>query len=161
MTGFLVAACASPNPTPEPRKSAIPIPTGRPIDPAITPVSVSDPFSAAGRALRDCLADQYLGPIAITGIGRIPHARDAVRYVPLTGLEPEIQTDDPAWIITYSGEVPMLKGGEDWIDPTCIVVAGHGGFYATGPVRNLGSGVVTAPVPPLVEPDLVLPSPLP
>jgi hypothetical protein len=123
---------------------------------SIEPVSLSNPSPEAAAALRICQVDT-IGPDMVSGMGRIPEARDAVRYVPLTGLEPEIQTDAPAWIVTFNGEVPMPKSGEIWIDPTCIVVGGGGGLYATGPVENSSSHVTVTPMPVKQQPDLALP----
>lgn len=134
------------------------------VEPATTtsvePVSLSHPSPEAADALRICQVDT-IGADKVSGMGRIPAARDAVRYVPLTGLEPEIQTDDPAWIVSFHGEVPMPKSGEVWIDPTCIVVGGDGGLYATGPVENTSSHITVTPLPAVQQPDLVLPALLP
>lgn len=123
---------------------------------SIEPVSLSHPSPEAAAALRICQVDT-IGPDMVSGMGRIPHARDAVRYAPLTGLEPEIQTDAPGWIVTFNGEVPMPKSGEIWIDPTCIVVGGDGGMYATGPVENTSTHLAVTPLPAKKQPDLALP----
>lgn len=104
---------------------------------------------------------ENLGPDLVSGMGRIDHARDAARYAPLTGLEPEIKTDAPAWIVTFKGDVPMPMTGEIWVDPTCIVVDGDGGFYATGPVKILSSKATVTPRPAKQQPDLALPPLLP
>jgi hypothetical protein len=132
-----------------------------PIDASIAAVSLSDPSPEAADALRICQVTENLGPDLVSGMGRIDHAREVVRYAPLTGLEPEIKTDAPAWIVTFKGEVPMPMTGEIWIDPTCIVVGGDGGFYATGPVQILSSKVTVTPVPAKQQPDLALPPLLP
>ena len=94
-------------------------------------------------------------------MGRIGHARDAVRYVPLTGREPEIASVAPAWIITFEGALPMPKSGDVWMDPICIVVGGTGGYSATGPVRIQSSGVTVTPLPAGEAPSLALPPLLP
>jgi len=94
-------------------------------------------------------------------MGRIGHARDAVRYVPLTGREPEIASVAPAWIITFEGALPMPKSGDVWMDPICIVVGGTGGYYATGPVQIQSSGVTVTPLPAGEAPSLALPPLLP
>ncbi|HET7678384.1 MAG TPA: hypothetical protein VFK38_11105 [Candidatus Limnocylindrales bacterium] len=94
-------------------------------------------------------------------MGKIPRARDVVRYAKLVGVEPEIQSNEPAWIVQFQGEVPMPMSGEIWTDPTCIVVGTDGGFYATGPVKNVGSGAVYTPLPPKQMPEFALPPLLP
>jgi hypothetical protein len=182
LLGILAAACTA-NPgqlasssaksastAPSPRASssanALASPAARPVtelpvDASIEPVSLSDPSSEAADALRICQVGDTIGSEMVSGMGRIDHARDAVRYVSLTGLEPEIQTDAPAWIVTFKGEVPMPKSGEIWADPTCIVVKGDGGFYATGPVKILASAVTVTPLPAKQKPDLALPPLLP
>ena len=140
-----------------------PAPTGttsRRVDPSITPVSLSHPPSGAAEALRICQVGDLIGADVVSGFGEVPHARDAVRYSNLTGAEPELRTDAPAWLVQVRGEVPMLTSGEVWIDPTCIVVDGNGGWYATGPVRDATSGVLETAPSVGEEPDLSLPAPL-
>jgi hypothetical protein len=152
---------ASASPTPPAGSPSEIAATGLPVDTSIEPVSLSHPSPEAAEALRICQVNEGIGADQVSGMGRIPHARDAFRYVPLTGLEPEIQTDAPAWIVTFTGEVPMPKSGEIWIDPTCIVVGGGGGMYATGPVEITSSHVTVTPPPGNQQPDLALPPPLP
>ena len=118
---------------------------------------MSDPSSEATDALRICQVLDNIGADKVSGMGEIGHARDAVRYVWLTGAEPEIQSDAPAWIVTFRGEVPMPMSGEIWIDPTCIVVGGDGGLYSTGPVKHPSMGVTSTPLPAKQKPDLALP----
>ena len=185
LLGILGAACTvgpgdpvdgsppeSANPTPTPTLASTASPatasqpgttsgTGLPVDPSIEPVSLSDPSSEAADALRVCQVLDNIGADKVSGMGRISHARDAVRYAPLTGVEPEIQTDAPAWLVTFKGEVPMPMSGEIWIDPTCVVVGGDGGFYATGAVKILSSDVTVTPLPTKQKPDLALPPLLP
>ena len=55
----------------------------------------------------------------------------------------------------------MPMRGEIWVDPTCIVVKGDGGFYATGPVMILSSDVTVTQLPAKQKPDLALPPLLP
>jgi hypothetical protein len=136
-------------------------PTGLPVDPSIEPVSLAHPSPESAEALRICQVNEGIGADQVSGMGRIDHARNAIRYVPLTGREPEIQTDAPAWIVTFTGEVPMPKSGEIWIDPTCIVVGGGGGIYATGPVENSSTHLTVTPLPAIQQPDLALPPLLP
>jgi hypothetical protein len=133
------------------------------VDSRVEPISLANPPAAAATAFEICRVGDWVaryGPEVISGAGRIDRARDAVRYVPLTGREPEIQTDDPAWIIQFRGEIRV-----DWslvfTDPVCIVVDGTGGFHGTGPVRVVGTDAVITPQPVAFLPDLALPPPLP
>lgn len=86
----------------------------------------------------------------------IPAAKDVGLYVPLTGREPLLQEDGPAWVIQITGDVQQ-RGSEIWTDPTCIVTAGDFGFYATGPVKNTSTGSTSMPEAPKVPPNRSLP----
>jgi hypothetical protein len=110
-----------------------------PVDQSIEPVSLSNPSLDAAEALEICHVLDLHGVEKVSGMGRIEDAQ-AVLYAALTGKEPEIDTDAPAWLITFRGEVPMPTLHEMWIDPTCVVVNHDGGIYATGPVRKMISG---------------------
>lgn len=126
--------------TPRPAQSSLP-----PIDTSIEPVSLSKPSAEAAEALRICQVLEYHGADKVGGMGRIPHARDAIHYAPLTGKEPEIDTDDPTWLITFRGELQMPMLQQVWIDPTCVVVGDAGGVFATGPIRVNSTGVTKQP----------------
>lgn len=127
------------------------------MDASIAPVSVSDPSAEAAEALRLCQVLDNYGSAKISGMGKIAHARDAVRYAAFTGLEPEIKTDAPAWLVTFKGELAMPMSREIWIDPTCIVVGGSPMFYATGPVRSTETGAVLSPLPAKQKAEFALP----
>lgn len=179
VSGILVAACAAPPPNTTGIAASSPSPVERttlpsgassaspgaatvlPIDPSVEPVALSALSPEAASVLQICQVLDNIGTDRVAGMGKIDHARDAVHYAWLTGLEPEIQTDAPAWVVAFKGEVPMPMSGEVWVDPTCIVVDGDGGFYATGPVRILASGVTVTPPPARVKPDRALPPLLP
>lgn len=126
-----------------------------PIDESIEAVSASRPSDEAATAMELC-GVAHIGTENIVGMGRIMRAQDAWHYVPLTGREPELQTSSPAWIITFRGEVNMPRGQEVWLEPTCMVIDGQPGFYATGPVI-LPSGAVATPLPATAAPDRRLP----
>ncbi len=128
-----------------------------PIDRSIEPVSLSKPSAEAAEALRICQVLEYHGADKVGGMGRIPHARDAIHYAPLTGKEPEIDTDDPAWLITFRGELQMPRLQEVWIDPTCVVVGGDGGVFGTGPIRVNSTGETKQPPADELQPDRALP----
>ena len=96
----------------------------------------------------------------VVGAALIPHARDVRHYVRLTGKEPGLDDDGPAWVVVFKGEMYMAKPDETWADPVCIVATGrpridYTGFYAVGPVRTR-SGAIVTPLP-APEPDRTLP----
>ncbi|OGN87045.1 MAG: hypothetical protein A2X23_11670 [Chloroflexi bacterium GWC2_73_18] len=132
-------------------------PTSLPVDQAIAPVSRSSPNPEAAEVIRLCLNETI--PIErIERMGLVPSARDLPRYVPLTGREPWIKTDEPAWVVQFRGEIPMLLSGEVWTDPICLVIGGEPGYVGTGPVRNLTTGALHTPEPPASPPDRALPT---
>ena len=127
------------------------------VDPTIEPVSASNPSAEARKVLIACQVLDIFGLGSVGGMGKIAHGRDAVRYVWLAGVEPEIQTDAPAWLITFRGDIPMPKIGEVWVDPTCFYANGEAGFFATGPVKNVSTGQLFTPLPAKSPPDRALP----
>jgi hypothetical protein len=127
-----------------------------PVDTSIEAVSASRPSSAAAEAMKVCDVDA-LGIDAIAGMGLIDSATRAISYAPLTGLEPELATSKPAWMIQWKGNIPQLRSNETWVDPVCIVIDGYGGFYATGPVV-LPDGSLYTPAPVTRPPEYSLPS---
>lgn len=130
---------------------------GLPVDPAITPVSASNPSPDAEAAQNLCWTfDSSRGLQLIAGMGQIERARDATKYTRLTGREPEIQTDEPAWIIVYRGAMPQPRPvGEIWFDTTCVVIGDAPTIYATGLIQR-ADGTTEGP-PPLGAPTLALP----
>lgn len=134
-------------------------PAAIPVDTTIDPVSLSNPPADAERALELCRVRDWIdrnGTDVIAGMGKIDRAKDAVHYARLTGLEPELQSDRPAWLVQFRGDIRV-----DWelvfTDPICIVVDGDGGFFGTGPVRQVGTDVTVTPQPAKQEPDRALP----
>jgi hypothetical protein len=179
IVAVLVAACtvsasptpsADPSPSPDgvapaepsaPPPAASPTPsTVRTVDPTIEPVSASAPSPDARKVMELCLALKLSGEVDVehvAGMGLIPHARDAVRYVPLTGREPELETDEPAWLIQLRGEILLPRGFGTAFDPTCVVVGGDRYLYITGPIFHRGETTLTTPLPIETPPDLLLP----
>lgn len=100
------------------------------------------------------IGDQY-SIDQIAGMGQVPSTKDLFHYVPLTGREPELAADDPAWVIQFHGDIPMRSGV--WTDPVCIVTPLSFGYYATGPSTDYNSGKTQTPEPPPVSPDRSLP----
>jgi hypothetical protein len=132
---------------------------------AISPVSLSRPPADAARAFEVCSVRGWVdqrGIGVIAGLGRVPHAIDAPHYARLTGREPELQSNKPAWIVQFRGEIRMPWSNTVYVDPACIVVdGGDGGFFSTGATRDVGSEVTTTPRPVAAEPDRTLPPPRP
>lgn len=117
-----------------------------PVDPAIDPISRSSPSAEAEAAMEACNV-AGIGIDAISGMGLLDAATHARTYAPLTGREPELMNDSPAWMIQFKGEVPMpLHQYEVWIDPICIVIDGASHWYATGPVAGPHGTVPPLPV---------------
>jgi predicted small lipoprotein YifL len=142
-------------------------PSGAPgtVQPVIAPVSVSRPPAEAARAFEVCSVPGWVdrnGIDVIAGIGRISHANEAAHYARLTGREPELQSDKPAWIVQFRGDIRMPWSNTIYVDPACVVVdGGDGGFFGTGGVREVGSDVTRTPQPIAAEPDRLLPPPQP
>jgi hypothetical protein len=89
-------------------------------------------------------------------MGLVPQARDVPRYAPLPEGVPELQTDDPVWVITTSGRLRLPLDPNVEIDPTCVVVDGVGLWFQTGAVVQPDGSLRTAR--PLAKPpDLTLP----
>ena len=126
------------------------------LEPTISPVSISNPSPGAKDAFEKCHIGDMIPIEKVAGMGQVSSAKDLLHYVPLTGREPQLQEESPAWVIQITGELRQ-RGNEIWIDPTCIVTANDFGFYATGPVRNTETGQVLEPEPPSKPPDRSLP----
>lgn len=129
----------------------------------VTPISLSQPPADAARTFEICAVRGWVerdGIDVIAGIGRIDHAYEAAHYVRLTGREPELQSDQPAWIVQFRGDIRVAWSNTVYVDPACIVVdGGDGGFFGTGATRQVGSNVTTTPRPIAAEPDRALPPP--
>jgi hypothetical protein len=123
----------------------------------VAPISASNPGSAAQAVLDKCHVGDMIPLTQVSAMGQISSAKDLVHYVPLTGREPQLKENGPAWVIQIHGDVQEL-GSEIWTNPTCVVTAQDAGYYATGPVRNTVTGKVVLPEPPANPPDLSLPA---
>lgn len=131
-----------------------------PDDLVVALVSASSPGGAASAVLERCgvTAD---APGRVAGMAELATAQDLSHYVPMTGREPVLRWDGPAWVVRLRGEVPMPKIGETWVDPACIVVesddGGLSGFYAVGGWID-ADGTMHPPIPPATETDRSLPT---
>lgn len=137
--------------------TATPLKTLAPVSGEIEAVSKSKPTAEAVDVMAKCSIGEQIVIDKVSGMGKVPTAKDVLHYVPLTGREPQLKEQGPAWMVQIRGDVPQ-PGGEIWTDPVCVVTAGDHGFYATGTVTNAKTGKVTTPEPPLVPPDRTLPA---
>lgn len=139
--------------TETPPPSGTPAPS-RPVDPSLTPISRSNPGPEAQAVLELCGAAGF-DLAGISGMAKVQRARDLPKYVRLTGKEPEIQVDEPAWVLTYSGRVilPRALGWAD--DPICVVIDGVRTVFLSG--RHGRGDLESAPLP-VPDPPLALPT---
>ena len=125
----------------------------------ILAISLSNHTAEDQAVLDGChVGDHDLVPIAnVTGMGKIASPKDLSRYVPLTGREPQLLDDGPAWIVTTHMNLAQPGGDEVWTDPTCVATRNELGWYATGPVTIASTGSARSPEPPKTPPDLIVP----
>ncbi|MBA3779535.1 MAG: hypothetical protein H0X16_09615, partial [Chloroflexi bacterium] len=133
------------------------VPTKPPVDGSLEPISLRNPSAEVADVLRMCWAGDPATQAKIVGMALIPSAREAPDYVSLTGMEPEIQTDSPAWVIDFRGDVGTRVGS--LINPICVVVDGETSLFGTGG-RKVEGKVVSTPRPDPDPPTRALPAPL-
>jgi hypothetical protein len=126
------------------------------VDSTLAPVSRSHPSAGAQKALDACQVTNFYGLDSVARMALIQHASDARTYERFTGLEPELKTDDPAWLVEFSGGIYMPIEAETWYGTVCVVISGSAGFYGTGETMHLGKLYPAPSVP--VEPTLALPT---
>jgi len=79
-------------------------------DGGLTPVSISNPSAGAKDALARChIGDQYAIE-QVASMGQVPLAKDLPHYVPLTGREPQLSDNGPAWVIRLRGTSNSTAG---------------------------------------------------
>jgi hypothetical protein len=125
--------------------SAAPSVAPPPVSPVVVPVSLSDPSLVVQDAISQCQVDVLKDQV--TGMGLVP-ARRVQEYAPIGGRPPELETDSAAWVVTFSGTVPIATRAEggtwEMERPTCVVVDGQHYWFATGNV-TLANGESFAP----------------
>jgi hypothetical protein len=130
----------------------------RPLDPAIAAVSRSHPGPDAQRAMDLCGVRGY-GIGTVGGMGLIANAKRVPDYVPLTGREPELAVDKPAWVVAFQGWIPMVTRSRSPIteveNPVCVVIDGAPVLFLTGASRD--GDVIVTPPPNSHEPIFALP----
>jgi hypothetical protein len=137
-----------------------------PLDTSIAPVSLSHLDVEQQAVLNACGITNTdptqvgrrgnLGTGVVAGMGRLPHARDIVKYAAV-GPQPDIDTDAFAWVITTHGWITLPLDTVESKDPTCYIVGDNWldtTFTSTGGTRS--SGVVETP-PMFPAPILRLP----
>jgi hypothetical protein len=133
-TAWFEAGRTGPCPGPDPADHL-------PLDPAIKAVSISKANEEEQRAIDVCV--QIFGVEDVKGMGRIPRARDAYKYAPLKGTNPDLQNDRPAWIVAFTGMLDLPRGTELARDPLCVLTE-----LEPGPMLLLPWGTVDSPARP-------------
>lgn len=131
-------------------------PISPPVDDGLEPVSLTHLSAGAKEALTLCVREGEIGLVA--GMAELASARDVPRYGWFFGKPPELQTDAPAWVVQFAGDVPGRYGTDH--DPTCVVINGVRTVFGTGGHTNL-DGKRQARSDMARAPDLALPPLLP
>jgi hypothetical protein len=160
----LVAGCAQAAPA----AVSTPIPTAQasPSESSsgdVDGVSLSAPTSQAEAGIKACGVRAHA--TQIHGIGILARARLLPEYVPLTGREPEIQSDSPAFVVQFTGRIrlwdragPESAPFTDSEDATCVMLDEWPTWYVTGPWFDSDGRHAPEPAPMM---DKTLPAPLP
>ena len=123
---------------------------GRPIDTSLESPRLSALPDEARQALLACEVDSGI----VGGMALIPSAREIPKYARFYGVEPELQTDQPAWVIQINGDLPS-RTGSLLHDPTCVVIGGIATMFVSNG-ETIG-GVTITPAPQAKAPVLELP----
>jgi hypothetical protein len=159
-----LAACG-----PSATGTAVAVPAGLPIDPAIEPVSGSHPSPEAAAALAACgfanFDPQHSGAGGldihrVAGMGKVTPGRNVTKYAPLAGT-PEIATDEPLWVIvTDDAWITLGWDADGHRGATCTVPDGDWGqsiWFVTGDSRKTDGTIETPRTAPGVRPTWRLP----
>lgn len=130
---------------------------GLPVDPSLTPVSRSSPAPEAARALEACVPEERTPVPSVAGMARVP-ARDVPRYVAIGVVPPDLDRDDPVWVLQLRGEVTDPRAQLVLVDPACVYVDGGGGMYAVGGTRPTAGGALETFGLGSLKPEAALPS---
>lgn len=132
-------------------------PTELPVGTSLEAVSRSHPTQEALAALDLCHVTDGYGIDSVARMALVPHASVAGSYVPLTGREPYLQTQEPAWLILFGKGIDMPMEDATWYGAFCAVVDQAAGFYGTGDIVTNG-GARTTPPPVEHPPTAALPT---
>ena len=155
-----MAACsqpAAPAPLPSPDQSVVPEGPATtvnepPVDSTLMPVSLSKASEEASTALHLCVTEGQ--EKLVGGMAQVPSAQDVPRYGWFYGSPPELETDAPAWVVQYQGDMASRLGTLH--DPTCVVIDGRRTIFATGGYTN-PQGVLRERSKLAIPPQLALP----
>jgi hypothetical protein len=161
----LVAACGSVGVSASPDTTVAPSASPQASAAAdVAPVSMSAPSALAAEGIRQCVPRIYT--LQVVGIGIVIHGNLVKNYVALSGKEPELMTDDPAFVVQFSGTIREINiggpGNAGWIDihdAICVVVDGTPYHYVTGSWVDSKGVIGSSPPGPYDTMDL--PPPLP
>ena len=134
--------------------------SGLPVPIDVRAVSLANPGAEATSVMAKCQIGSVIPTSEVVGMGKIDSVKDVVRFINLTGREPQLNDEGPAWIVQIKGDLHQPTG-QIWTDPTCVVTTGDFGWYGTGAVTDVTTGKVTQPLPVSVAPDLGLPQLVP
>ena len=121
-----------------------------PVDPALAAVSRSSPEADARTALKLCVRE---GDV-VAGMAHLASARDVHKYMLTNGREPELQVDEPVWMVQLAGEVSFR--GRTLYNPVCVVINGEPLVFA--PYGSKADGPSWAPPADFVLPVVALPA---
>jgi hypothetical protein len=88
-------------------------------------------------------------------MGFVSRARDVPKYAPI--VAPELQSDQPAWVVQFGGDVFNPRTGTTLKAPTCVVISGVSYVFGTGLLVH-ADGQTETPIPPSQPPILALPT---
>jgi hypothetical protein len=108
-------------------------PGDAPVDARLEPISLTHLSVEAKEALRLCVREGEI-PL-VSGMAELASARDVPRYGWFFGKPPELQTDAPAWVVQFDGDVAARTATLH--DPTCVVIDGVRTLFGTGGVTSL------------------------
>jgi hypothetical protein len=112
---------------------AISAPADPPIDRSLRPISLSSMSGGDKDAFTRCVREGEEKLVA--GMALLSSAREVPRYGWWFGNSPELQTDIPAWVVQFAGDVPSRFG--IYHDPTCVVIDGVESFFVTNGMTAL------------------------
>lgn len=155
----LIAGCSRPAADSQPTSMATNGAATSPASDDVVPVSLTSAKGLAADGLEGCGVSMYADQIR--GIGVLERSTMLPRYVPLTGREPEIKPDRPAFAVLFEGSIRLpFRGGQgsatyaDIESATCVFIDGAPIWYVTGPWEDsLGNKGTPEPAP-LMDRDL-------
>jgi len=121
----------------EPPSQAVagtPVATGdAPVDARLESISLTHLSAEAKEALTLCVRAGETD--LVSGMAQLASAREVPRYAWFFGKPPELETDAPAWVVQFDGDVGTRSGTLH--DPTCVVIDGVRTLFGTGGATRL------------------------